>query len=252
MDLTQLEMFNAVAEAGSITQAAAKVHRVPSNLTTRLRQLETELGVDLFIRENQRLRLSPAGHNFLRYSQQILALVDEARSVVAGDEPQGLFSLGSLESTAAVRIPATLAQFNRRYPKIQFSLSTGPSGTMLEGVLEGKLNAAFIDGPINHTAIDGIPVYREELMIVTPQGHAPVTRASQVNGSNIYAFRANCSYRRHFESWFHADGAAPELSMRWSLITECWPVWSQEQVLRLFRALCWKVCRGITRLRRGR
>lgn len=184
MDLTQLEMFNAVAEAGSITQAAAKVHRVPSNLTTRLRQLETELGVDLFIRENQRLRLSPAGHNFLRYSQQILALVDEARSVVAGDEPQGLFSLGSLESTAAVRIPATLAEFNRRYPKIQFSLSTGPSGTMLEGVLEGKLNAAFIDGPINHTAIDGIPVYREELMIVTPQGHAPVTRASQVNGSN--------------------------------------------------------------------
>ncbi len=81
MDLTQLEMFNAVAEAGSITQAAAKVHRVPSNLTTRLRQLETELGVDLFIRENQRLRLSPAGHNFLRYSQQILALVDEARVV---------------------------------------------------------------------------------------------------------------------------------------------------------------------------
>ena len=53
MDLTQLEMFNAVAEAGSITQAAAKVHRVPSNLTTRLRQLETELGVDLFIRENR-------------------------------------------------------------------------------------------------------------------------------------------------------------------------------------------------------
>ncbi len=138
--------------------------------------------------------------------------MDEARSVVAGDEPQGLFSLGSLESTAAVRIPATLAEFNRRYPKIQFSLSTGPSGTMLEGVLEGKLNAAFIDGPINHTAIDGIPVYREELMIVTPQGHAPVTRASQVNGSNIYAFRANCSYRRHFESWFHADGAARNYS----------------------------------------
>ncbi len=68
---------------------------------------------------------------------------------------------------------------------------------MLEGA-GGKLNARGIDGPINHTAIDGIPVYREEL-IVTPQGHAPVIRASQVNGSNIYAFRANCSYRRHFE-----------------------------------------------------
>lgn len=120
MDLTQLEMFNAVAEAGSITQAAAKVHRVPSNLTTRLRQLETELGVDLFIRENQRLRLSPAGHNFLRYSQQILALVDEARSVVAGDEPQGLFSLGSLESTAAVRILPRWRNLTVVIPKFSF------------------------------------------------------------------------------------------------------------------------------------
>ena len=91
MDLTQLEMFNAVASTGSITQAAQKVHRVPSNLTTRIRQLEADLGVELFIRENQRLRLSPAGHSFLRYSQQILALVDEARMVVAGDEPRGCF-----------------------------------------------------------------------------------------------------------------------------------------------------------------
>ncbi|CAM6189705.1 LysR family transcriptional regulator [Citrobacter sedlakii] len=209
MDLTQLEMFNAVAETGSITQAAARVHRVPSNLTTRIRQLEADLGVDLFIRENQRLRLSPAGHNFLRYSQQILALVDEARMVVAGDEPQGLFTLGSLESTAAVRIPATLAEFNQRYPKIQFSLATGPSGKMLDGVLEGHLNAAFIDGPVPHPGLEGIPVYKEEMMVVAPHGHPPVSRASDVNGSNLFAFRANCSYRRHFESWFHDDQAMP-------------------------------------------
>jgi hypothetical protein len=64
MDLTQLEMFNAVASTGSITQAAQKVHRVPSNLTTRIRQLEADLGVELFIRENQRLRLSPPGTAF--------------------------------------------------------------------------------------------------------------------------------------------------------------------------------------------
>ena len=156
MDLTQLEMFNAVASTGSITQAAQRVHRVPSNLTTRIRQLEADLGVELFIRENQRLRLSPAGHSFLRYSQQILALVDEARMVVAGDEPQGLFSLGSLESTAAVRIPSTLAHFNQRYPKIHLALSTGPSGTMIDGVLEGALSAAFVDGPLVHPGLEEI------------------------------------------------------------------------------------------------
>lgn len=132
MDLTQLEMFNAVAQTGSITQAAQKVHRAPSNLTTRIRQLEADLGVELFIRENQRLRLLPAGHSFLRYSQQIPALVDEARMVVAGDEPQGLFSLGALESTAGAYTPA-LARYNQRYPRIQFDLATGPSGTMTDG-----------------------------------------------------------------------------------------------------------------------
>ena len=63
MDLTQLEMFNAVASTGSIT-GGAEVHRVPSNLTTRIRQLEADLGVELFIRENQRLRLSPADTAF--------------------------------------------------------------------------------------------------------------------------------------------------------------------------------------------
>ena len=209
MDLTQLEMFNAVASTGSITQAAQKVHRVPSNLTTRIRQLEADLGVELFIRENQRLRLSPAGHSFLRYSQQILALVDEARMVVSGDEPQGLFALGALESTAAVRIPQTLARFNQLYPRIQFDLATGPSGTMTDGVIEGTLSAAFIDGPIIHPGLDGMPVYQEEMMLVAPQGHPPITRASEVNGVSIYAFRANCSYRRHFESWFHADKAMP-------------------------------------------
>ena len=217
MDLTQLEMFNAVASTGSITQAAQKVHRVPSNLTTRIRQLEADLGVELFIRENQRLEAvrdggllaQHPGESFGANSQQILALVDEARMVVAGDEPQGLFSLGSLESTAAVRIPSTLAHFNQRYPKIHLALSTGPSGTMIDGVLEGALSAAFVDGPLVHPGLEGLPVFPEEMMIVAPYGHAPITRASEVNGANVYAFRANCSYRRHFESWFHADRATP-------------------------------------------
>ncbi len=199
MDLTQLEMFNAVASTGSITRAAQKVHRVPSNLTTRIRQLEADLGVELFIRENQRLRLSPAGHSFLRYSQQIPALVDEARMVVAGDEPQGLFFPRLAGKYRCGAHPHHVSPFStsvtrrstRRCPP-------APSGTMIDGVLEGALSAAFVDGPLVHPGLEGLPVFPEEMMIVAPYGHAPVTRASEVNGANVYAFRANCSYRRHF------------------------------------------------------
>ncbi|MFJ4374696.1 LysR family transcriptional regulator [Pseudomonas japonica] len=209
MDLVQLEMFKAVAEQGSISAAAQHIHRVPSNLTTRIRQLEEELGADLFIREKSRLRLSPAGWNFLDYARRILDLVAEARQTVAGDEPQGAFALGSLESTAAVRIPALLAAYNQSYAKVELDLSTGPSGAMIDGVLAGRLSAAFVDGPVLHPALEGVPVFTEEMVLIAPLHHGPIARAAEVNGATIYAFRANCSYRHHFEKWFAQDGAVP-------------------------------------------
>lgn len=209
MNLSQLEMFRAVAQTGSISAAALLVHRVPSNLTTRIRQLEAELGVELFIRENQRLRLSPAGRNFLSYNNRILDLVEEARMSVSGSEPQGVFALGALESTAAVRIPPLLTRYHQKFSKVELALSTGPSGELLEKVLEGELEATFVDGPVLHPVLDGVPVYQEEMVIVAPHDHPPVTRGQEVNGEIVYAFRSNCSYRRHFESWFREDDAAP-------------------------------------------
>lgn len=209
MDLVQLEIFKAVAEHGSISAAAQHIHRVPSNLTTRIKQLELDLGVDLFIREKSRLRLSPAGWIFLDYARRILDLVQEARATVAGEEPQGSFPLGSLESTAAVRIPELLAAYNQKHAKVELDLSTGPSGTMIDGVLSGRLAAAFVDGPVLHPALEGVPAFEEEMVVIAPLNHSPIHRARDVNGENIYAFRSNCSYRHHFESWFAKDAAVP-------------------------------------------
>lgn len=209
MDLVQLEIFCAVAEHKSIAAASEAVHRVPSNLTTRLKQLEADLGVDLFIRENNRLRLSSNGHHFLGYAQRILGLVDEARAAVSGTEPMGWFPVGALESTAAVRIPALLAAFYSQYPKVELDLVTGSSGTMIDGVLDGRLVAAFVDGPINHPSIRGIPVFDEEMVVISPSQHAPIRRGKDAAGEMIYVFRKNCSYRLHFEKWFAADNAMP-------------------------------------------
>ena len=74
MELSYLRVFQAVAEEGSITRAATRLHRVPSNLSTRLRQLEESLGVELFLRERQRLTLSPAGKVMLGYAERMFAL----------------------------------------------------------------------------------------------------------------------------------------------------------------------------------
>src|SRR5262245_10883722 len=105
MDLGDLRIFVAVAREGGITRAAERLHRVQSNITTRVRQLEQELGVALFIRSGKRLHLAPAGQVLLGYAERLIDLAREAREAVQDAMPRGPFRLGAMESTAAVRLP---------------------------------------------------------------------------------------------------------------------------------------------------
>lgn len=209
MDLTQLRMFCHVAETGSVSRAAELLHRVPSNLTTRLRQLEQELGADLFIREKQRLRLSPTGHNFLCYAQRILALSEEAMNMAHSGEPAGNFALGSMESTAATRLPSLLAAYHQRFPQVSLSLTTGTSGEITEQVRTGTLAAALVDGPPQHDELNGCVAFSEHLLAISSLDHPPIHSAQDATGETLFAFRSSCSYRLRLESWFRQDGALP-------------------------------------------
>ncbi|MGB9097763.1 putrescine utilization regulator PtrR [Erwinia sp.] len=209
MDLTQLEVFRAIAEEGSVTAAAERLHRVPSNISTRLRQLEEELGVLLFSREKLRLHITDAGRTLLDYAIRILALTEEARERVSSQHPAGVFTLGAIESTAAVRLPPLIARYHQAWPEVELDLSTGPSGDMTDGLLSGRFSAVFIDGPPKHPQLEGVPAFAEEMVLISSLNHPPVNCADDINGSTIYAFRANCSYRRLFENWFALDNAAP-------------------------------------------
>ncbi|WP_312046214.1 putrescine utilization regulator PtrR [Erwinia sp.] len=209
MDLTQLEVFRAIAEEGSVTAAAGKLHRVPSNISTRLRQLEDELGTVLFSREKLRLHITDAGRTLLDYANRILALTEEARLSVSSQHPAGVFTLGAIESTAAVRLPPLIARYHQTWPEVELDLSTGPSGAMTDGLLAGEFSAVFIDGPPKHPQLEGMPVFNEEMVLISSLNHPPIARAREISGATIYAFRANCSYRRLFENWFARDNASP-------------------------------------------
>ncbi|MGR4975012.1 LysR substrate-binding domain-containing protein [Pseudomonas sp. LARHCG127] len=207
MEFSQLRIFQAVAEEGSITRAAERLHRVPSNLSTRLKQLEEQLGVDLFLRERQRLQLSPAGKVLLDYATKLFALHDEAHAAVQGGQPAGDFLLGTMYSTAATHLPDLLAAYHRTYPAVNLQVQSGPSGELFEGLLTNRLDAALVDGPLELAGLDGVPLCDERLVLITEADHPPVRSALDVQGRAVFTFRRGCSYRMRLEAWFAHDHA---------------------------------------------
>ncbi|MBF8757164.1 putrescine utilization regulator PtrR [Pseudomonas guariconensis] len=205
MEFSQLRIFQAVAEEGSVTRAAERLHRVPSNLSTRLRQLEEQLGVELFVRERQRLQLSPAGKVLLDYANRLSTLRDEAVAAVQGGQPAGDFVLGTMYSTAATHLPPLLARYHQTYPAVNLQVQAAPSGELLEGLLAHRLDAALVDGPLSLAGLDGVPLCEEVLVLITRPEHPPVHSARDVAGRAVFTFRQGCSYRMRLEAWYAHD-----------------------------------------------
>lgn len=202
MELAELEIFRAVVNEGGITRAAERLHRVQSNVTTRIRQLEESVGVPLFIRERKRLVLTPAGELLLDYSERILALVQEARQAILPQGPRGRLRVGSMESTAASRLPGPLSEFHRRWPEVQLELTTDSTQALIDQVRAFKLDAALVAGPIDDEIFTATPLYQEELMITVPRTHARVRSPDDLNAETLIVFEQGCAYRRRAEHWF--------------------------------------------------
>lgn len=210
MDLSDLHLFRCVAEAGGITRAAQRLHRVPSNVTTRLRQLEEDLGVALFLRENKRLVITPAGLSLLGYAQRLLALAQEARDALQDPTPRGKLRLGSMESTAATRLPGPLYEFHVHHPQVELELSTGPTRDLVARVLAGNLDAALVADPAPDERLAHVRVFVEELVLVAEAGQRRIRTPHDLVRPAVLAFGGGCTYRRRLEAWFAAGGADPE------------------------------------------
>jgi DNA-binding transcriptional LysR family regulator len=215
MDLVALQIFKAVAEAGGITKAAARLHRVQSNITTRVKQLEARLGTALFHRHKRRLVLSPEGRTLLAYADRLLALSSEAHAALRNGAPRGLLRIGSLESTAATRLPPVLSRYHLAYPEVRLELVTGTSGALVSRVLAGDVEAAFVAEPFTAEGLDMALAFSEELVLIAPRGYGEIRAAKDAAHLPVLAFAAGCSYRRRLEAWLGRGGISPERVMEY-------------------------------------
>lgn len=209
MDLAELRIFRAVVTEGGITKAARRLNRVQSNVTTRVRQLEDRLQTPLFNRVGKQLVLTPAGHTLLDYADRLLALAAEAQAALHDGTPRGVFRLGAMESTAAVRLPQPLAVYAGRYPDVVIEMRTGNPSQLAKAIVEGELDAAFVAEPVARARFDSIVAFDEEPVIVTCEAHPPADAGKGVP-KTIIVFEHGCPHRRRLEEWYARFGELPE------------------------------------------
>jgi LysR family transcriptional regulator, cell division regulator len=212
MDARDLAIFTAVAHAGGITKAAAALNTVQSNVTQRMRLLETELGVPLLHRHSRGVTLTTAGTQLLPYAERIGRLLGEAKqAALNGPIPRGRIAIGALETATAVRLPPLLAAYGAACPEVDIGIETGTAAELVEAVLGRRLEAAFVAGPVVHRELLVIPVVEEELVLVTAPwigGLSELAAAAAAGPLKIIVFRAGCSYRTRLETLLAERGLA--------------------------------------------
>jgi DNA-binding transcriptional LysR family regulator len=150
-----------------------------------------------------------------------MALALEARQAVRPLAPSGTLRVGTMESTAASRLPAALTQFNQMWPDVSLHLTMGASRDLTRDVLSNALDCALIARPpktmreedpsfdAELKALEMEPVFVEDLLIVLPSGHPSIKSAADLRVGSLAALEPGCTYRRIAENWARKSSALP-------------------------------------------
>lgn len=195
-----MEIFYTVVQAGSMTGAARRLGYVQSHITGRIRLLEKEFHRQLFERGKTGVTLTPEGQKLYPYVEALLAQWNEVRSLMLeSDGPCGALRIGSMESTAALHAARWISTFHATFPKVDISLETGTTKTLLQRVVDRKLDIVVVAGAVENLDLASRALMVEELKIITPRGRTP--DESLRTNPVIITFRDGCTYRRVLEQW---------------------------------------------------
>lgn len=220
MELRQLRYFLAVAEEGSFTVAARRLHVAQPGVSAQVRKLEQELGAPLFDRSDRAVRLTAAGVAVLGAARAAIAAAAGAQDSV--DELIGLkrgrVTIGSVPSCPVADLPELLAEFHHDFPGIELSLSEG-NGEDLAGEVEaGEMDVAVVGatGPPS-LRLDRLELTDEPLVAAVAPGHPLATfkstTLSRLSGERLICLPAGTGVRRGIDLAFDEDGLEARIAL---------------------------------------
>lgn len=201
MDAADLKLFETVVRLGSMSRASTELHTVQSNVTSRIQALEQELGVKLLLRTNRGVTPTAAGKRLLPYAAVAARVLADARQAALDDgTPAGPLTIGTLETTAAMRLSPVMARYTSSYPDVDLTLRTGTTCELVDQVLDRQLDGAFVCGPVSHSALAEEVFFDEELVVLTAPNENDLEACLSRPNLKIIVLRAGCSYRLILEA----------------------------------------------------
>lgn len=196
LDVQDLKIFREVALLNSISKAALSLGFVQSAITARIQRLENFLSTKLFYRQHRGVTLTSAGKTLLEYTHKIFVLLEETcQAVQYSPSPTGVLKIGSMETTAAVRLPSILCQYHEQYPEVILNLQTNTTEDLIAAILNYELDGAFIAEPIAHKNLACMVAFEEQLVFISSKKYNSLEDFSLANRRVLLAFRDGCSYR---------------------------------------------------------
>ncbi|WP_404332310.1 LysR family transcriptional regulator [Mesobacillus maritimus] len=214
MEFKDLEIFQAVAEQGTITGAAKELNYVQSNLTARIHKLESELNTPLFNRHRRGMSLTPEGKKLLTYSHKILSLTDEMKQAVRNQTvPSGKLEIGTVETV--IHLPKILSSYIKNYQNVDLSVYTGVTETLQREVLHHKLDGAFVTESDFHPDLVSHQVFQEELVLISDIGAITL---EELKEKPFLCFSKGCGYRARLEAWYKDQNITPKRVMEFGTL----------------------------------
>jgi DNA-binding transcriptional LysR family regulator len=220
MDLHQLRVFQAAAKCGGFTLASQQLHLSQSTVSQHIKQLEEELGCQLFLRVGKRVLVTEAGNLLLQYSEKIFHDLKNAEMAVReiNAMKRGAVRLGVGATTLTYRLPHILGDYNRRFPDIELIVLTGTTESLLEAVKSQHIDLAIVmSTPVSPPGLTITPLGREELVVVVNRDH-PLARKSTLKAADLSSLRfilyeKNTAMQNLIDGYFKSLRVTPRIAM---------------------------------------
>ena len=223
MEIRQLRAFVAIAESGTFTAGALRVHVTQAAISMQIRQLETEIGAKVFVRAPRHVILTEAGEQLLRRARHILREHDAALDEIAelAGAERGRLRIGSASAMVLTeQLPSILKELRKQHPAAEISVTSGTSEVLVDQILAGEVDVAFVSLPVDVRGIKTERLSEDQLVAIASPRHKlskqKTISAYTLAGERLILGERGGNTRRLIDQFFAQAGVSLRVTMELS------------------------------------